>query len=157
MARYVTRVKTPLAADAAFDYVADLTNFAEWDPGVRRSVHVDGEQVAGEGSVEGAGLGAAYDVTVAAVPRDLTLRYEVVEYDPPRTCLVVARSSMFTSTDRITVVPDGDGSTVTYDAELTLNGPLGLFDPVLRLAFGRIGDRAAAGLRRALDGEAVPA
>ena len=148
MARYVTRVKTPLAASAAFDYVADLTNFVEWDPGVRRSVQVDGE---------GSELGAAYDVTVAAVPRDLTLRYEVVEHDPPRTCLVVARSAMFTSTDRITVVPDGDGSIVTYDAELALNGPLGLFDPVLRLAFGRIGDRAAAGLRRALDGSAVPA
>ena len=147
MARYVTRVKTPLAAAAAFDYVADLTNFAEWDPGVQRSV-----QVAGAGSE----LGAAYDVTVAAVPRDLTLRYEVVEFDPPRTCLVVARSAMFTSTDRISVVPDGDGSMVTYDAELALNGPLGLFDPVLRLAFGRIGDRAAAGLRRALDGVAVP-
>ena len=147
MARYVTRVKTPLAASAAFDYVADLTNFAEWDPGVGRSVQVEGD---------GAGLGAAYDVTVAAVPRDLTLRYEVVEHDPPRTCLVVARSAVFTSTDRISVVPDGDGSIVTYDAELTLNGPLGLFDPVLRLAFGRIGDRAAAGLRRVLDGTAVP-
>ena len=148
MARYVTRVKTPLAANAAFDYVADLTNFAEWDPGVGRSVQVEGD---------GAGLGAAYDVTVGAVPRDLTLRYEVVEHDPPRTCLVVARSTVFTSTDRITVVPDGDGSIVTYDAELALNGPLGLFDPVLRLAFGRIGDRAAAGLRQALDGQAVPA
>lgn len=147
MARYVTRVKTPLASDQAFDYVADLTNFAEWDPGVLRSVQVDGD---------GTDLGAAYDVTVAAVPRDLTLRYEVVEYDPPRTCLVVARSAMFTSTDRISVVPDGDGSIVTYDAELALNGPLGLFDPVLRLAFGRIGDRAAAGLRRVLDGTAVP-
>lgn len=148
MARYVTRVKTPLNPADAYDYVADLTNFAEWDPGVRRSV-----QVAGEGSE----LASAYDVTVAAVPRDLTLRYEVVEHDPPRTCLVVARSAMFTSTDRITVVPDGDGSIVTYDAELALNGPLGLFDPVLRLAFVRIGDRAAAGLRRALDGTAVQA
>ena len=148
MARYLTRVATPLAADAAFAYLADLTNFVEWDPGVRRSV-----QVAGDGS----GPGAAYDLTVAAAPRDLTLRYEVTEYDPPRTCLVVARSTMFTSTDRITVEPDGDGSIVTYDAELALNGPLGLFDPVLRLAFGRIGDRAAVGLRRALDGTTVDA
>lgn len=147
MARYQTGVKTPLGAAEAFLYVADLTNFAEWDPGVRRSV-----QVAGEGSA----VGAAYDVTVAAVPRDLTLRYEVVEHDAPHTCLVRARSTVFTSTDRITVEPDGDGTIVTYDAELVLNGPLGLFDPVLRLAFGRIGDRAAAGLRQALQGEAVP-
>ena len=148
MARYLTCVAAPLAADDTFAYMADLTNFAEWDPGVKRSVQVEGN---------GAALGAAYDVTVASVPRDLTLRYEVVEFDDPRTCLVVARSTVFTSTDRITVEADGAGSIVTYDAELTLNGPLGLFDSVLRLAFGRIGDRAAAGLRRALDGTAVPA
>lgn len=148
MARYRTRVATPLPVAEAFDYVADLTNFAEWDPGVKRSVQVEGD---------GAVLGAAYDVTVAAVPRDLTLRYEVVEHDAPHTCLVVARNTVLTSTDRIIVEPDGDGSIVTYDAELALNGPLGLFDPVLRLAFVRIGDRAAAGLRRALDGTAVQA
>jgi len=41
---------------------------------------------------------------------------------------------------------------VTYDAELTLNGLLGLADPLLGLSFKRIGDRAAAGLIRALDG-----
>ena len=150
MARYVTRVATPLTAEDAFAFVADLTNFEQWDPGVRRSVQVHGD---------GLGLGAAYDVTVAAVPRDLVLRYEVVEHDPPHTALVVARSTVFTSTDRITVEPDGDGegAIVTYDAELTLNGPLRLFDPALRLAFGRIGDRAAAGLRTALDGETVSA
>ncbi|CAB4659805.1 unannotated protein [freshwater metagenome] len=45
---------------------------------------------------------------------------------------------------------------MTYDAELKLNGPLGLADPILRLTFGRIGDRAAAGLIRVLEGERLP-
>lgn len=146
MARYVTDVVTPLTPDEAFAYLADLTHFEDWDPGVRRSV-----QVAGNGP----GFGTAYDVTVASVPRDLVLRYETVEYDAPRSTLVVARSAMFTSEDRITVVTatEGTGSVVTYDAELRLNGPLAVFDLGLRLAFGRIGDRAAAGLRRALRGE----
>ena len=44
---------------------------------------------------------------------------------------------------------------VTYDAELTLNGPLGLADPLLGIGFKRIGDRAAEGLIIALDGERV--
>ena len=34
-----------------------------------------------------------------------------------------------------------------YDADLTLKGPLRVFDLGLRAVFGRIGDRAAAGLR----------
>ena len=42
-----------------------------------------------------------------------------------------------------------------YDAELELSGLLGLADPVLGLVFGRIGDRAAAGMAVALDGEIV--
>ena len=32
---------------------------------------------------------------------------------------------------------------LTEDTKLTVNGPLGLFDPFLRLAFRRIADRAA--------------
>ena len=60
---------------------------------------------------------------------------------------------MFTSLDRIDVTPDGDGSLVRYDAELTLNGPLRVFDLFLKPAFGKIGDRANRGLIRALDGE----
>ena len=66
-----------------------------------------------------------------------------------------AESRLLTSLDTITVVGDGTGSIVTYDAELTLNGLLGLTDPILGLAFKRIGDRAATGLIEALDGEKV--
>jgi hypothetical protein len=60
---------------------------------------------------------------------------------------------MLTSLDVITVRSHGDGSAVTYDAELKLNGVLGLADPLLRSSFRKIGDRAADGLIRVLDGE----
>lgn len=36
MTRYQTKLRTPLSAEQAFAYMADLRNFAEWDPGVRR-------------------------------------------------------------------------------------------------------------------------
>ena len=52
-------------------------------------------------------------------------------------------------------VADGTGAVVTYEAELTLNGVLRFADPLLGLAFGRIGGRAADGLIDALDGERV--
>ena len=39
MARYVVHVRSPKAPADAFAYMADLTNFAEWDPvGARYSV-----------------------------------------------------------------------------------------------------------------------
>lgn len=143
MARYVTTVRTPCSPEDAFAYVADLRNFAEWDPGVAAAEQVEGQ---------GIGPDAAYDVTVKNPGRDITLRYRTVEFDAPRMLRVVATSWMFTSDDRITVEPDGVSSLVTYDAELRLNGLLRLGDLGLRIAFGRIGDRAAAGLRKALNG-----
>jgi len=46
--------------------------------------------------------------------------------------------------------PPSEGAVVTYDARLEPRGMLRLADPLLGLAFRRIGDRAAAGLRRVL-------
>jgi len=145
MARYVTKVRTARTPQKAFAYMADLRNFTEWDPGVKAVKQVEGS---------GGGLDAVFDVTVAGPVLDLTLRYVTEEHDTPRNLLVVARSFIFTSIDRITVEPDGTGSIVTYDADLRLNGPLRIGDLGLRLVFDRIGDRAAAGLRRVLGGQA---
>jgi Polyketide cyclase / dehydrase and lipid transport len=145
MARYVTSVATPRSAEEAFSYMADVTHFVEWDPGVKEVRRVTGDVV---------GVGAMYDLTVKAGGTTV-MRYEVKEYEPPRRILLVARTSLLTSVDEVRVQASGTGSIVTYDAELTLNGPLRLFDPLLRLAFGRIGDRAAAGLERVLSGKAV--
>jgi carbon monoxide dehydrogenase subunit G len=138
MARYTTTVHTPLEPSEAFAYMADLTNMQEWDPGVARATKVRGE-----------GLGATYDVTVTAGTRP-TLRYEIVEHDAPRRVRFVARTRTLESVDEVRVEPDSHGAIVTYDAKLTLVGPLRIFDRALQLFFDRLGDRAAAGLRRAL-------
>jgi carbon monoxide dehydrogenase subunit G len=140
MARFVTTLRTPRAPHDVFDYMADLRHFAEWDPGVKRVVQVEGE---------GGGPESAFDVTVSGT----TLRYVTKEFDSPRALTVIAESATLVSTDRITVLPDGSGSRVTYDADLRLKGVFRLVSPMLGLVFRRIGDRAAAGLRRVLDGK----
>ena len=122
--------------------MANLTNFAEWDPGVTRVEQVEGE---------GPGPDAAYDVTVKGMRTPL--RYRTTIFEPPRSIVALAESRLLTSLDTITVEDDGEGSIVTYDAKLTLNGLAGLADPILGLSFGRIGDRATVGLIRVLDGE----
>jgi len=143
MARYVTTVRTPWTPEAAFAYMADLRHFAQWDPGVTKA-----EQAVGNG----AGPGAEFDVTVRNGGVGMTLRYRTVSFNAPHHVLVVASTPLLTSEDRITVVPESDGgASVTYDADLRLSGPLRLFDPALGVAFGRIGDRAAAGMRAALN------
>lgn len=145
MARYVTSVRSPLSVTEAFAYMADVTRFAEWDPGVKRAVRVGGD---------GTGVGTAYELTVQAGATTV-MRYEVAEYQPPHRIVLVARTRFLTSVDEVTVEGAGSGSVVTYDEKLTLRAPLGLFDALLRLAFRHIGDRAAAGLKRVLSGAAV--
>jgi hypothetical protein len=153
MARYSTTVRTPRSPDEAFAYLADMRNFARWDPGVTDVIQVEGD---------GGGPQSVFDVVVRSPGGGMTLRYVTRRYvtgrfDEPSSVQVEARSRVLTSIDRITVVTDAnaDGSLITYDAELVLNGVLAVFDFGLKPAFRRIGDRAAAGLARALDGERV--
>lgn len=117
MARCVTRVRTHRSAEDAFAYLADMRSFAEWGPGVRRVAQVEGD---------GAGPSAIFDVTVATIGPELTLRYRTTEYDAPRSFRVVATSTLFSSDDRIRIESAGDATIVTYDADLRLNGVLGL-------------------------------
>ena len=141
MARYIARVWSAWTPERAFAFMADMRTFPTWDPGVTRVTQVRGE---------GDGPDAVFDVTVAGFPRDLTLRYATEHHDPGREVLLVGRGFGLISTDRITVTPAGDGALVTYDADLSLPGPLRLGDLALRPAFQRIGGRAERGMRAAL-------
>lgn len=149
MAHYRTSVRTPWTTTDAYDFMKDLGRFDEWDPGVKKSVVVDGTP--GE-------PGSTYDLTIGGVGKDTVMRYEIVDADAPRRIEARSRTAVLESIDVITVAPDSENATgciVTYDAELRLRGVLGLADPLLGLAFKRIGDRAAAGLRQRLDGVAA--
>ena len=84
MAHYVTTVRSEMSAEDAFAYMADLENFAEWDPGVSSAV-----QVAGDGP----GLGAAYEVKASGAE----LRYEVIEFEAPNKLVAEANTTFFRS------------------------------------------------------------
>ena len=142
MARYTTTVRSPWPAEKAFVFMADVRNFAKWDPGVSSAKLVNGD---------GPGAGAAYEVKVSGTD----LRYETVEFDDPTRTVVEANSKWLRSYDVIEVTPVGGGCDVSYDATLTLNGLLRLANPAIRLAFRRIGGRAAEGMAKALEGEKV--
>ena len=101
------------------------------------------------------GLAAEYDLSVKGPVGNLAFRYVTTEFDPPRRFVVKGTNRFFTSVDTITVEPDGSGSIVGYHAEVTLNGPLSIFDKLLGKGFEGTGDKAAAGLERVLDGTVV--
>lgn len=121
--------------------MADIRNFAEWDPGVTSSVQVEGD---------GPGPRAVYDVTVTAVRGTMTLRYRVLDYDEPNRLVIEAQSRTLVSKDTIVVTPTAAGSAVTYEATLRFRGILGPASLVLGPSFQRIARRAGSGLRRVL-------
>jgi len=143
MARFVTSVLTPRTPGEAFEYMLDVRNFAGWDPGVRQVVRVAGD---------GTAVGSSYDLTVVAGGTTV-MRYTLTELERPRRFVLRSRTTFLTSIDEVRIdEAPGGGARVTYDAKLTLNGPLRIFDRALGVAFRKIGDRAAVGLRRALGG-----
>ena len=142
MACYRGRVRTPKPPAEVFGYLADMSRFDEWDPGISRA-----EQVAGDGP----GVGSAYEMDASGT----TFRYEVQAHEPDHLLHAVGDAKRFVSDDRITVEPDGEGSLVTYEADLRLKGWLRIGDPVLGLVFERIGAKSIAGLADELHGTVV--
>ena len=141
MARYTTRVQSRQPAEEAFAYLSDFSTTAEWDPGV-----VEAERL----TAGPLGEGSEFRVVARFMGRKVPLTYVVTEYEAPTRIVLRGESSTVVSLDEITVSHADDGALVTYDARLTLKGPLRVADPLLGLVFKRIGDRAAAGMRGAL-------
>jgi carbon monoxide dehydrogenase subunit G len=146
MARYLVSVRTPRSPEEAFRLLADLSRFESWHPAV-----VSSQQIHGRGP----GPDTSYRMKVAALGRTMMLDSRVTEFDEPSRVVAVASTSWFRLEDTITVEPDGAGSIVTYDTEMILSGLARVGRPLLGLALKRIGDPAAVGLARALDGERV--
>jgi len=144
MARYHATVETRQNAADAFAYLADFSSTAQWDPGV-----VEAERLT-EGPIT---IGATFRVVTLFLGRRIPLDYEVTALEPGRRVVLRADNGTIRSTDEITVCAADAGSVVNYDADLRLLGALRFADPLLRLAFRRIGDRARAGLARELDRE----
>ena len=138
MARFVDSVPAPWSPEDAFSYMADVTNFAEWDPGTHRVEQVEGS---------GPGADATYDVTVDVGHRSTTLRYDVVEWQPPHRVTLSASNAVMRLHDDIVIDRMEMETLITYDARITLRGPLKVFDRWLEGRFRPMGERAAAGLR----------
>ncbi len=141
MARYVTTIESSLSPEEAYAYMANFSNAREWDPSVEEAVATGGDP----------GLGSTFDLVARFGSRKVPLRYETVSYEAPRLVVLESKKPRFISRDTITVAPATSGSTIHYDALLEFNGAARLVDPIMQLLFRRTGDKAAAGLRAALN------
>ncbi len=145
MARYLATIDTPMTPEQACAYLSDFANAGEWDPSVVQARRL------GDGPPR---LGSQFRLVARFLGRSNELTYTITEFDPPHAVSFRAESPTVISLDRISFGAHGGMTRVTYDARLTLRGPLRLIDPLLGLAFGQLARRALVGLRAALGAQA---
>ena len=141
MPRYHATAQSRSPAAETFGYLATFSNAAEWDPGVLAGEQLD----AGPPRA-----GSRFRLKVPFLGARMSLTYEVTRFVPDREVRLRAANALLRSTDRIAVTSAANGSTVCYDAEVGLRGPLQVLDPLLRPGFRVVAERAAAGLVDAL-------
>lgn len=141
MARFTTTVDSLRTQADAFAYMAAFENAEQWDPSVTEATRIGGEPL---------GVGTSFSVVSRFGPRLVRLTYTIVRYEPDHQVVLEARSKGFVSTDTITVEAAGEQSRVTYDALLEFSGLGRLADPLMQVAFNRVGRKAEARLREVL-------
>ncbi|MGB0093405.1 MAG: SRPBCC family protein [Solirubrobacteraceae bacterium] len=141
IAHYRASIDIRQPREDVFAYLSDFSTTREWVPGVVEAERLNGQAV---------GEGTEFRLVAAFLGRKNELTYRIVVYDPPHAVTFLGENATVVSWDRITFESTAEGTRVTYDADLALKGVLRIADPVLALAFNRVGDRALAGLRRTL-------
>jgi uncharacterized protein YndB with AHSA1/START domain len=141
MARFVDAIDLPLEIEVAFDYMADFSRTAEWDPGVAEARRLTPDPI---------GAGSRFEVIVAFAGRRIPFEYVISEFDRPHRIVLEAADSSLHSTDEITFTQSPSGTRMTYEARLELSGAAMLADPLLDVLLQRIGRLAVRGLRERL-------
>ena len=148
MTKLHEQIETALPPDAAFNYIADFANAAEWDPGTERSERLDPGPL---------GVGARYQLDVRLGSRVAPMEYRITAFEPARRVVLEGTGSGVSAVDEIRFAPAGDGTRIDYTADIRLGGLLRLVQPFIGGAFERVGRDAASGMRRTLDARAASA
>jgi carbon monoxide dehydrogenase subunit G len=137
----VTRTFTvPRSPEEVVAYLSDFSNAVAWDPGTVRCDRV------GTGPVQ---VGSTWKNTSKVLGRETELDYVLITLEPDHVVLKGTNKTA-TSTDDITVVPEGAGSQVTYHAHIVFNGIAKLAEPLMQRVFEKLGDETEEGITREL-------
>ena len=132
----------PTPPQRTISYLADFGNAVEWDPGTQACTRNDAGPVC---------VGANWHNTskILWITTELTYTLESLTDDQ---VILVGHNDSATSTETISVRPDGSGSRITYRNDLELRGPGKLAGPFLKILFEILGVQVERRLGEVLDG-----
>lgn len=126
-----------------FDYLADFSNLAEWDPTFVRSERLD------DGPI---GVGSRFEAVMKLLGREVEILWTVSEYDAPNRVVLDGASEKFTSQEDVRVEAVDAGTKVTYTGRFDTDAP-DLVDASSKPAFLLVGMAAIKGMHRKLEEE----
>lgn len=122
-------------------YLKDFHHAEEWDPGTQTCTQN------GTGPVE---VGTTWHNVSKVAGLSTELEYELTELTEDG-LVFVGKNKGATSTDTISVVPNGSGSQITYRADLDMHGIASLAAPAMKLVFEKLADDTEKQLTKVLD------
>ena len=111
-------------------YLQDFSNAVEWDPGTESCTQTTPGPVT---------VGTRWHNVSKIAGVKAELDYELRELTDDRLVLV-GTNKRATSTDTISVRPNGTGSEITYRAELDMKGAAALMAPAMKVIFEKVAD-----------------
>lgn len=130
------------APAVVIEYLKDFSHAEAWDPGTEKCTRTDSGPI-----VEGS---TWHNVSkIAGVTTELTYTLRTLTAD---TIVLVGTNDSATSTDTITVAPEGSGSALTYRADLEMHGAAKLATPAMKLIFEKLASDTEKQLTEVLDG-----
>jgi carbon monoxide dehydrogenase subunit G len=134
MAQYSATINVDASPEAAFAYLSDPMNRAEWDPSVRSVVAARDH----------------FDVTVGFYGKAIEATYTLDELVEPNR-VVFEIGGKVKGRDIIEIVARDGGASITLDLNVSMKGAARLLDRGLQVAFAGIGDNIASELKKQLD------
>lgn len=123
------------------DYLKDFGNAVDWDPGTQECTRIDSGAI-GEGA-SWHNVSKIYGFTA-----ELTYTLETLSDSH---IVFVGKNKGSTSVEKIYIDAANTGSVITYRNELEMNGPLALFNPLLKLAFEKLANETEKQLTTVLN------
>jgi hypothetical protein len=146
MARVRQTIHVRASIEAAFDYVADLSTTAEWDPNIAEASRLD---------VGPSRKGSRFRLVPRTGARSMPLESTITRFDRPRRLVFDGGNASFRRVDDLRFESAGGGTMITFVADLRLRGVRGLANPFLRGRFEASARSAVAGLQRELNHRAA--
>ena len=130
-----------------FRYVADFRTIAEWDA----------TALSAKKSTPGpVGLGSRFTVQCAVGPTKVTIDYEVTEYCPWASVVLVGKSRFFEVRDVITFTDSDSLTHISYTAEFKYHLGISALEKQLESGMRAMGRESLQGLKSALDNPVSP-